>query len=411
LDFQRWLNSYTSTYCSQTIDVNDGSAWHNVYTNPSSSAVTDASWQHMTYDISAYADKKAAVQIRWGYRVIVGVIPCSGWNLDDIALTGVYTGPVVNSATPSAATIADAQAGTGTFTLAVTYNMATQTSVAPTIAFTPDVSSTLNAYNAINNGTGTWTLPDNAISPPLADGRYDVTVTGTDPAGNVGTDSTTGELLVDTQPPTSHLNPLAAQQTGWAFPLSMTGSDPVPGTGVEISGVASYAVYVSVENGPFTLWQTIPASTPHVMFVGPMSTHYAVYSLAIDRAGNVESKTPVAEATTYIPNLTPPNAADDANSSSENGALSVAAPGVLANDIDEAGNSLTASLVAGPAHGAVNSGRATARPPARSSPWTSTRARRIPRLPTSFLPATRCSSPPPTARRGPSPGPTVWTRP
>jgi len=55
-------------------------------------------------------------------------------------------------------------------------------------------------YQAVNNGNGTWTLPDNTIDPPLAYGTYDVGVTGTDQAGNKGTDATAGELVINDVP-------------------------------------------------------------------------------------------------------------------------------------------------------------------------------------------------------------------
>jgi PKD repeat protein len=47
------------------------------------------------------------------------------------------------------------------------------------------------AYVATNNGDGTWTLADDTISPALADGTCDVSVSAADLAGNVGTDTTT----------------------------------------------------------------------------------------------------------------------------------------------------------------------------------------------------------------------------
>ncbi|MCY2929537.1 MAG: metallophosphoesterase [Planctomycetota bacterium] len=55
-----------------------------------------------------------------------------------------------------------------------------------------------HTYSAVNNGNGTWTLPDNTISPALTRGAYNVQVTGRDAAGNVGADATTGELTVYT---------------------------------------------------------------------------------------------------------------------------------------------------------------------------------------------------------------------
>ena len=43
----------------------------------------------------------------------------------------------------------------------------------------------------------TWTLADDTIAPPLAGGTYDVAVSAFDAAGNLGIDSTSGELVID----------------------------------------------------------------------------------------------------------------------------------------------------------------------------------------------------------------------
>ena len=48
-----------------------------------------------------------------------------------------------------------------------------------------------------------------------------------------------------------------------------------------------------------------------------------------------------------------PAAADDAYSTTEDTPLTVAAPGVLANDTDPDGDPLTAVLVTGPSHGTL----------------------------------------------------------
>jgi hypothetical protein len=52
------------------------------------------------------------------------------------------------------------------------------------------------SYPATNHGDGTWTLADNTIAPPLSRGTYDVQVTATDLAGNVGSDPSTDELTI-----------------------------------------------------------------------------------------------------------------------------------------------------------------------------------------------------------------------
>ncbi len=56
-------------------------------------------------------------------------------------------------------------------------------------------------YPATNNGDGSWTLPDDKITPKLEDGNYDVVAKAIDPAGNSGQDSTQDELMVDATPP------------------------------------------------------------------------------------------------------------------------------------------------------------------------------------------------------------------
>ncbi|MCP4193290.1 MAG: hypothetical protein GY768_21980, partial [Planctomycetaceae bacterium] len=55
-------------------------------------------------------------------------------------------------------------------------------------------------HDAINNGNGTWTLPDNTLGV-MAEAVYDVEVSATDVAGNVGVDATTNELVIDTTVP------------------------------------------------------------------------------------------------------------------------------------------------------------------------------------------------------------------
>ena len=68
-------------------------------------------------------------------------------------------------------------------------------------------------YTATNNGDGTWTLADNAIAPALADGTYDVSVTATDGVGNVGSDASIDELVVDTSAPVVTVTSAAPRTT------------------------------------------------------------------------------------------------------------------------------------------------------------------------------------------------------
>ncbi len=138
-----------------------------------------------------------------------------------------------------------------------------------------------------------------------AEGEYTLTVNAADiqdQYGFAGTGTASVSWLMDTTPPTSTVNPLPARGTSLSFPVSVTGSDG----GNPPSGLASYAIYVSVNGGSWSLWKTIPASNPTAAYTGQSDTTYAFYSIATDNAGNVEIRQPVIEASTYLPDLTPP---------------------------------------------------------------------------------------------------------
>ncbi|MCH7920998.1 MAG: hypothetical protein IIC50_23870, partial [Planctomycetes bacterium] len=81
---------------------------------------------------------------------------------------------------------------------------------------TPQLTGTVDDPNATivvlvdgqqhtaTNSDGTWTLANDTLSPALADGTYDVSVSATDTAGNMGSDTTVDELTIDTTAPPSY---------------------------------------------------------------------------------------------------------------------------------------------------------------------------------------------------------------
>ena len=67
------------------------------------------------------------------------------------------------------------------------------------------IAVTINGtqYNAQNDGQGRWSLPDDTISPPLADGNYEIGVSATTEDGITGIDQSNNELTVDNVEPTA----------------------------------------------------------------------------------------------------------------------------------------------------------------------------------------------------------------
>jgi hypothetical protein len=107
---------------------------------------------------------------------------------------------------------------------------------------------------------------------------------------------------MDTTPPTSDVNPLPERETSLTFPVSVASID----SGTSSVGIASYDIYSSTNGGPWALWTNVPGSNPTATYAGQSNTTYSFYSVAHDLAGNTQVTLPVIEASTYVPDLTPP---------------------------------------------------------------------------------------------------------
>ncbi|MET0622696.1 MAG: CSLREA domain-containing protein [Pyrinomonadaceae bacterium] len=108
---------------------------------------------------------------------------------------------------------------------------------------------------------------------------------------------------IDNSRPASAVKQLAATQPYVVFYVNWSGSD----TG---SGVRDYSVFVSEDGGPYNIWLSDTANTSGI-FVGRPGKTYSFYSVARDRAGNVEAAETSPEATTATPNVVV-NPIDDA---------------------------------------------------------------------------------------------------
>jgi uncharacterized repeat protein (TIGR01451 family) len=138
-----------------------------------------------------------------------------------------------------------------------------------------------------------------------ANGEYTLTVNSSgieDSDGNWGANSLSTTWLMDISPPTSTVNPLPVRETSLTFAVSITATDQ----GSPASGVAYTTIYSSINNGPWTVWTTLIAPATTATFTGQSNNTYSFYSVATDYANNTQNASPVIEASTYVPDLTPP---------------------------------------------------------------------------------------------------------
>jgi len=88
LSFMKWLNveqpQYDHAYISVSND--DGTTWIEIWTN--TSQITEDSWSSINFDISEIANLSSNVRIRFSIGATDGSWQFSGWNIDNVMITG-----------------------------------------------------------------------------------------------------------------------------------------------------------------------------------------------------------------------------------------------------------------------------------------------------------------------------------
>ncbi len=136
-----------------------------------------------------------------------------------------------------------------------------------------------------------------------SEGSYTLTVDAADienQDGNLGTGTLATSWLMDTTPPTSAVSSLPPETTSTSFTVSVSGSDPTGADGSSPSGIASFEIFTSTDNGPFTFWTSATPAAPAATFTGQAGHTYGFYSIAIDAAGNIQPTPAAAEQTVEI---------------------------------------------------------------------------------------------------------------
>ena len=139
---------------------------------------------------------------------------------------------------------------------------------------------------ATNNGDGTWTLADNQLST-LSEGVHDVLVTATDAAGNIGTDATSNELVIDISAPSS---PSISITDAMGFTNNAT-------PGLVLSAVNADSMRFQVNGEGWGAWEGYATAKSNLSISGAGDGLKKVYVEYRDLAGNVSSA--VYDSTLY----------------------------------------------------------------------------------------------------------------
>lgn len=167
-----------------------------------------------------------------------------------------------------------------------------------------DAGEGLPAQVSFNFGAGSLTLPATGYSGVQLPSSGSYTVSATYAGNNLGSQIVSGNAtnktltfrvtsLVDATPPVSQVTRLPVYETSPSFLVQWSGTD----TGG--SGIASYNVYVSVDGGSYSLWQSATTQTQAV-YNGALGHRYAFYSTAIDNNANRQATPSGAQASTEV---------------------------------------------------------------------------------------------------------------
>ncbi|MCH7297403.1 Ig-like domain-containing protein, partial [Acinetobacter higginsii] len=232
----------------------------------------------------------STVQVPTDPTTGVWTTPNPGGLTNGETVTATATDPAGNTSLP----------GTGTVTTDVTAPIVTVDDDLSNDA-TPALTGTVNDptativvnvdgvdYPAVNNGDGTWTLADNTL-PTLGEGPHTVTVTATDPAGNVGTD--TAVLTIDTVAPNAPvLDPINATDpiSGTAEPGSTVTVTFPDGSTVQVPTDPTTGVWTTPNPGGLTNGETVtatatdPAGNTSLPGTGTVSTDVTAPIVTVD---------------------------------------------------------------------------------------------------------------------------------
>ncbi|MCE0489776.1 Ig-like domain-containing protein [Pantoea sp. Mb-10] len=185
----------------------------------------------------------------------------------------------------------------------------------PTLSGTAEAGSTVILLDngstvlgsAVADQDGNWQITPQA---PLSEGAHSLTVSVTDPAGNVSAASAAVSVIVDNTAPEEAANlQLSSDSSGSQQPVAANGA--INDTAPILTGTAEAGGIVTVSNGATVLGTTVVDPDGNWRFTPDAPLGDGDYSLTVtvtDAAGNVG---PASTPLTFTVDTTPPPAAAD----------------------------------------------------------------------------------------------------
>lgn len=174
VQFQRWLNtatSYWDGYHRLEISSNGGATWSKLWDTTYYGGMADTAWSLKSYGLGAQGDNQAAVLIRWSYDVSSGFPATSGWNIDDIQITG----------TPGKRLFIDGMASAvengGSAALTLHIEPPSTTALTVTLSSSVTTAATLPATVTVPANTSSMSVTATLIDDALLDGTQTTVLT------------------------------------------------------------------------------------------------------------------------------------------------------------------------------------------------------------------------------------------
>ncbi|TWU48574.1 hypothetical protein Poly51_44740 [Rubripirellula tenax] len=244
------------------------------------------------------------------HRLRVRVVDPAG-NVTDAFIEDLFvneTAPLVESVAGIPSGFTNQPLGDVTLLFVEPINPATLTASAMTLTRDGGVNLIDAGVTITAEAGGRSFVIGGLASVTAGEGMYDLSIelsSVTSQSGQPATGQLQFTWTTDTGAPTSQVSSLPTSQDLPNFVIGISGSDPAITSSIDGSAIVAYDLFVSENDGDYTLHESLPADAASTTFIGQENSSYQFYSVARDAAGNAEAAPEIADAETTVARLGP----------------------------------------------------------------------------------------------------------